>query len=142
MGSGTSSPGSRFRVDMAPDAVGPCSPVLSSSNHVSGFKSSNSNSNATSPHPPLLATSPPPLETVPEMNGIEFSDGAGSGGSDHHSPARQEVRAPPLSQGVPSIELPEGEFSIVTSICSRHRLMRLICGRPFCVYNFLEFCYN
>ena len=112
MGSGTSSPGSRFRVDMAPDAVGPCSPVMSS-NHVSGFKSPASN--ATSPHPPLLATSPPPLETVPETNGTDYSDGS----SDHridvvgfnHSPARQEARPPPLSQGVPSIELPEGEFS-------------------------------
>lgn len=113
IGSGASSPGSRFRVDMAPDAAGPCSPVLSNHHGSSGYKSP---SIVMSPHPALLAQSPPPLETVPEMmtNGTEFSDGAGSNASHQTVPLTppEQHRAPPISQGVPSIELPEGEWLI------------------------------
>jgi len=85
---------------MAPDAVGPCSPVMSA-NHVGKV------ANVASPHPPLLATSPPPLEPVPELlNGQEYSDN----GPLSSPPPIQEFRPPPLSQGVPSIELPEGKL--------------------------------
>ncbi len=33
-------------------------------------------------------------------------------------------------------------LAIETSICSWHRLMTLLWARPFCISNFLEFCYN
>ena len=109
MGSGASSPGSRFRVDMAPDTVGPCSPVLSNHHNSTGCKSP---SMVASPHPSVLPQSPPPLETVPEMmNGTEYSDGPGSTGSHATPPIEAQFRPPPLSQGVPSIELPEGKLS-------------------------------
>jgi len=98
MCSGTSSPGSRFRVDMAPDAVGPGSPILS--NHVGGgYKSP---SMVASPTPILMAQSPPPLDTVPEMNGHENSVGGGSTASPEQSPR-------PAIHSIPSIELPDGE---------------------------------